>query len=518
MTHRRPANCYRRNGPQCSPGGRVPGKRRLRFLPTSFRPRLTTPSHGHRAASRKLRAHCLNRPLVPTACPTHCGGCLPPTFSTLLDHIRTTPTVAPILHLAYPEGGTSGHTDGLTIRTAAALRPLVLMQTRAKLIAYVVNEPLGQFSEQTVCGQQRGFVRHRDIADNVIELEGYMATSSQAAGRCAVGLLLDFANAFPSLDHGFMWAVLEAMGLPDEMLQVIKLLYHELYAEILYKGQVVGGFPILSGIKKGCPLSGALFALTLDPLIRRYLSELALRSSCICAFADNIGLALLNVYAQLPPVLRIFALWARATGLQLKIPKCVLIPLFDGIGDLQAWLARQPEIRDVAVQSFGRYLGIEVGPGAHDAQWGEVVRKMRGRIGEIRNAGKSLAARVFMFNSYVSSVFGYKAQFSDVPPKVLQAYKNATQQITRAPWQAIPYGVLVETKAVGMPVDLRDVVALSTAAKCGVLGRSRVVHCMWARFDDFQACDGASLSPARAWYAQSVSQTLRRCSRSQVVS
>lgn len=139
------------------------------------------------------------------------------------------------------------------------------------------------------------------------------------------------------------------------------------YTEISYTGQVVGGFPVLSGIKQGCPLSRTLFALTLDPLTRMYFFTLTLHSSWICAFADDIGLALLNVYEQLACILRIFARWALAIGLTLKVPKCVLIPLFLDVGDLLRWLATLAYFSTMAVQDYGRYLGVEIGPGAHRA-------------------------------------------------------------------------------------------------------------------------------------------------------
>lgn len=51
---------------------------------------------------------------------------------------------------------------------------------------------------------------------------------------------LDFANAFLSFVHEFMWRASEAMELPDEMLHLIHLLYKEFYTEILCKGQTFG--------------------------------------------------------------------------------------------------------------------------------------------------------------------------------------------------------------------------------------------------------------------------------------
>lgn len=65
-----------------------------------------------------------------------------------------------------------------------------------------------------------------------------------------------------------MWRVLEEMQVPEELIQVVRMLYKDLVTHILCKGRVVGEFPMTSGIKQGCPLSGTLFALSLDPLIR----------------------------------------------------------------------------------------------------------------------------------------------------------------------------------------------------------------------------------------------------------
>lgn len=116
-----------------------------------------------------------------------------------------------------------------------------------------------------------------------------------------------------------------------------------------------------------------------------------------------------------------------------------------------------------------------------------------------------------MFNVYVSSLFAYKAQFSDLPPEALQAYRTATQQVTRAPWQAVPYAVLTEGKMVGLPIDIRDIAAVAFAAKSPALGRSQVVSNMRAASDAFRGQEETSLDPGRSWHASSTLLTLRRC-------
>lgn len=395
-----------------------------------------------------------------------------------------------------PKAEHRGDTDGLATRRAAELRPLVLMQTAAKLIAYVANEYLADVAEKTVCGQQRGFVRNRHISDNIIELEGAMAMFSQAAERSAAGLLLDFANDFPSLDHDFMWKVLETMRVSPKIIRIVHLLYHQLVTEILYKGRDVASHPIASGIKQRCPLSGTLFALTLDRLIRHYLCTITLRSSVICAFADDLGLAMLDMYRQLPIILAIVCEWFLATGLKLKGSKCILIPLFPDFEDIIPWAAALPGIAGIEVSGFGRCLGVEIGPAAHLHQWASVRHKATARIGENRAGGKSLSSRIFMFNTCVASLFTYIAQFGPIPTEIHKFYKHCTQHITT--WQAMPATLLADLSLLGIPTSIRDLSALSSAARLTCITRSAIAPSVWRDFEDFQRSDERASTPGGA--------------------
>lgn len=168
--------------------------------------------------------------------------------------------------------------------------------------------------------------------------------------------MIDFQTAFPSIGHDWLWAVLERMQLPLPLLCLIKALYHNLVTQLSLDGEIVGTVRIASGIKQGCPLSGTLFALGLDPLIRRYLSSVTFASSRICAFADDLALVLASLRRQLPEVISLFGAWAIATGLALRAGKCVLILLRREL--LPADLAAEfPELAGVAIQDSGCMWG-----------------------------------------------------------------------------------------------------------------------------------------------------------------
>ena len=64
--------------------------------------------------------------------------------------------------------------------------------------------------------------------------------------------------------------MLEASGVPGHIIRAIKLLYQK-NIHILVTGRVAHWdivIDILSGVRQGCPLSAALFTLSLSPFIK----------------------------------------------------------------------------------------------------------------------------------------------------------------------------------------------------------------------------------------------------------
>lgn len=187
----------------------------------------------------------------------------------------------------------------------------------------------------------------------------------------------------------------------------------------------------------------------------------------------------------------------------------MLIPLFSGFDDILPWISDLRGIAGLRVAGSARYLGVEVGPEAHRHQWGTVLDKATARVGKIRAGGKSLQARMYMFNTYVASLFPYKAQFAPIPTFAHKAYRLLSQRITKAPWQSFPFALLANLQILGMPTGLRDLSALSNASRASCIQRSEVVHQIWQEFDAFQLRDEASLDPSRPWHVESLALSLR---------
>lgn len=118
------------------------------------------------------------------------------------------------------------------------------------------------------------------------------------------------------------------MGLPPGLLRVIVALCSECRSLLLFGVVVVGEIVVTGGVKQGCPMSGRLFAMAMDPFLRRLLSRSIVDLMRLTAYADDIALVLANLWADAPGILEEFVAWSWASGLELNAGKCVLVPLW----------------------------------------------------------------------------------------------------------------------------------------------------------------------------------------------
>lgn len=98
------------------------------------------------------------------------------------------------------------------------------MNTLEKMIALALNRDLAPAAARTLAGPECGFIQGRRIEDDVLGLDGCLNAHSIDFTNRAAALLLDFANAFPSLSHSWLFAAFAAMGVAARMLTMIRLL------------------------------------------------------------------------------------------------------------------------------------------------------------------------------------------------------------------------------------------------------------------------------------------------------
>ena len=120
--------------------------------------------------------------------------------------------------------------------TASDTRPLVLVNTDNRIIAGAVRSKLEPILAKWISHMQHGFLSGRSMLANSVDIQhaAQMVTLQNESGGL---VLFDFKAAFPSLNHKYMHTVLKALGLPDAMLDLVQMLYHQHGCNILFEGQ-----------------------------------------------------------------------------------------------------------------------------------------------------------------------------------------------------------------------------------------------------------------------------------------
>ncbi len=261
-------------------------------------------------------------------------------------------------------------------------------------------------------------------------------------------------------------------------------------------------------------MSGSIFALAIDPLIRRILAVSVLHSIRITAFADDIAIVIANVFLQLPGIIRLFIFWEGATALKLNSKKTAFLPLWLSFDEamLRRWLRHTvPAIASCMIGNFAKYLGLMLGPGAADHQWTPVASKVLVRAADANFAASGVAAKMRHFRIHGTSTVLYKAQFAMLSPSMKQAYRKAEQRLTGSPWMALPPDLLHSLRGLGLPAELPDIDTLAIAAQLWVTASSAT---LWASIDCIEealASDEVLLhSPLTDWHDRTILFYLRR--------
>ena len=249
------------------------------------------------------------------------------------------------------------------------------------------------------------------MIDNIrlIESDFLEHTVFQGAERAGL-FLLDFAAAFPSIAHEYLFAALRSAGLPPWLLQFVRALYVANDATLVVAGSKHAGFSLKAGIRQGCPLSPILFAIAMDVLLRR-LHRLA-PDAVIRAFADDVGAVAANLFRDAQTFGTQFMMFGRISGLLLNMPKTVIVPLavVDWNATLAALAHQQAGWGGVQLRFWARYLGFAVGPGREHHAYEKAMDKFMSRAADWGACGGGLLASAAAYGVYVTSTLSFLIQ------------------------------------------------------------------------------------------------------------
>jgi hypothetical protein len=152
-------------------------------------------------------------------------------------------------------------------------RPVAILCSEYKILSKCLANRLNLVLQEIVHKDQSYCIKNRSITDNLHLIRDVFDFT-----RCNdvnVGLLsLDQEKAFDRVDHVFLFDTLKAFGFGDGFISKIKLLYTEAKCMIKMAGGLSIPISVKRGIRQGCPLSGQLYSIVIEPFLCKLRKEL----------------------------------------------------------------------------------------------------------------------------------------------------------------------------------------------------------------------------------------------------
>ena len=367
-------------------------------------------------------------------------------------------------------------------RLPSATRPLSLDNTDNKIINLLVNQPLAEYSQNVVHSCQQGSIPGRSLGKQVISADSFMLAAAMDGRTQAGALFLDIEAAYPSVSHDWIRSVIAKHSIPEPIKWLLLLNLIKCKATIGFAGAVWRSINIESGIKQGNPSASTLFVIIMDPVLRYFMHKMEIQRPIILSYVDDLMILLKNLFRDIILLQLLLTDMTSATGLRIKISKCVLVPLFKV--DLKT-LKRQisaivPSLSQMRFSWSAKYLGVFIGPEAHHVQWNGAVEEIKLRILHIRGLGFGWSSSARWYKAYVVGSLLHKSQFSGLSKDIIQYEVAGLSKLLAIPCQAIPCSVLHQSSRVGLKFDFTDL--CSTARACAIRSAMTI---------DSQACHAA---------------------------
>ena len=145
-------------------------------------------------------------------------------------------------------------------------RPVSLLNVDYKILSKILANRMKNIMNKLTPSSQKCGVKGRFISDILITIDSIIK-NYENENKGAIIMTLDQEKAFDRINHKYLFAVLNKLGITGNFLIWIKAMYLDITSQIEVNGTLTEKIDIKRSVRQGCPLSMILFVLTTIPLI-----------------------------------------------------------------------------------------------------------------------------------------------------------------------------------------------------------------------------------------------------------
>ncbi|KAG8171524.1 hypothetical protein JTE90_012037 [Oedothorax gibbosus] len=250
-------------------------------------------------------------------------------------------------------------------------RPIALLNTMGKVFSGCLADRLDDWGNKNhvLSPQQKGFREFEGCLEHNFLIQ-HMLSQARSSKSDLFLAWLDLENAFGAVPHSLILESLTHIGVPPQVIEMIKALYTNARCKIRLPEGLSDAIPMEAGVRQGCPLSSVLFNFTIEHMLRAVSGDdargIVIQGSNIkfLAYADDILLAAPSA-EDLSQHLNVISDSAEKAGLRFKPRKCATLGIRNAPrarGTLpNTFLIQGHQVPFLRNDEAYKYLGVKVG-------------------------------------------------------------------------------------------------------------------------------------------------------------
>ena len=187
-------------------------------------------------------------------------------------------------------------------------RRISLLDVVGKVVARILQNRLQVLAEDELPESQCGFKKGRGCADMIFTVRQLVEKSWEHKSK-AFFTFVDLRKAYDSVPREAMWMALGKLGVPEEMVRLIRSFHEGMRAMICLDGTALEEISVKNGLRQGCCMAPVLFNLYTCLALERWLARVE--------GAEGVGIDVRYKYDQ-----KLFRRYTRNAN-ERKITECL---------------------------------------------------------------------------------------------------------------------------------------------------------------------------------------------------
>ena len=238
-------------------------------------------------------------------------------------------------------------------------------------------------------------------------------------------LTIDIEKAFDSVDHAFLFAILDKLGFDTNFIEWIKVLHKNQESTVMNGGSSTGYFPLSRGSRQGDPISAYLFILVMEVFFTMVRTNPNIKGLNIfdfkyllTSYADDTTFFIENQNSAVE-IFNTFDKFSAFSGLKINKSKCEIA----GIGTKNGALEVLPGVKNLNLnENSARILGVHFTYNTslyNTRNFLDVVKKMENVLALWRWRNLSLLGKITVFKSLIFSKIIFITYLSNIPTSII---------------------------------------------------------------------------------------------------